>query len=154
MGDKELSDAAKAVDRLDALVPRAASAGVTEGAVGDIGDVPRLAMDDDFDTPAALAFVFELVRQANTALDAGDTADVAAPARDRARAVPVRSVSSSTTAADEHRATTPRSTRWSSRARRSARRDATSPRPTASATSCKARGVTLEDGAGGTTWHR
>ena len=28
-------------------------------------------MDDDFDTPAALAFIFELVRDANSALDEG-----------------------------------------------------------------------------------
>jgi cysteinyl-tRNA synthetase len=36
-----------------------------------VGDVTpfRDAMDDDFDTPAALAYVFELVRDANVALD-------------------------------------------------------------------------------------
>jgi cysteinyl-tRNA synthetase len=28
-------------------------------------------MDDDFDTPAALAYIFELVRDANTSLDEG-----------------------------------------------------------------------------------
>src|SRR6476661_5487243 len=76
MGDKELSDAGKAVDRLDALFRRARVAGVTEGTVGDDTRF-REAMDDDFDTPAALAYVFELVRQANTALDAGETDDVA-----------------------------------------------------------------------------
>src|SRR5207253_481958 len=76
MGDKELSDAGKAVDRLDALFRRARVAGVAEGNIGDI-DGFRAAMDDDFDTPAALAFVFDLVRRANTALDAGDTPVVA-----------------------------------------------------------------------------
>ena len=37
-------------------------------AVGDVAPF-RDAMDDDFDTPAALAYVFELVRDANVALD-------------------------------------------------------------------------------------
>ncbi|HEV7526381.1 MAG TPA: DALR domain-containing protein, partial [Acidimicrobiia bacterium] len=31
----------------------------------------RDAMDDDFDTPAAVAYLFELVRHANVALDKG-----------------------------------------------------------------------------------
>jgi cysteinyl-tRNA synthetase len=37
----------------------------------DAGDTSpfRAAMDDDFDTPAAIAVIFELVRDANTALD-------------------------------------------------------------------------------------
>jgi len=48
MGDKELSDAGKAVDRLDALFRRARVAGVTEGTVGDLLGF-RDAMDDDFD---------------------------------------------------------------------------------------------------------
>jgi cysteinyl-tRNA synthetase len=32
-------------------------------------------MDDDLDTPAAVALLFDLVRRANTALDAGEGAD-------------------------------------------------------------------------------
>ena len=72
MGDKELADAAKAVDRIDALFRRARAAGIAVGEVGDTAPF-RAAMDDDFDTPAALAYVFDLVRRANTALDSGDT---------------------------------------------------------------------------------
>jgi cysteinyl-tRNA synthetase len=34
-------------------------------------------MDDDFDTPAALACIFELVREANAALDEGRKEDAA-----------------------------------------------------------------------------
>jgi cysteinyl-tRNA synthetase len=34
----------------------------------------RTATDDDLDTPAAMALVFDLVRAANVALDAGDPA--------------------------------------------------------------------------------
>jgi cysteinyl-tRNA synthetase len=67
-GDKELADAAKAVDRLDALARRAAVAGL---APADPGDVQPFvdAMDDDFDTPGALAVIFDHVRRANTAID-------------------------------------------------------------------------------------
>ncbi len=49
------------------------------GAIGDPGLDPeavarfRARMDDDLDTPGALAIVFDLVRQANSAADAGDT---------------------------------------------------------------------------------
>ena len=37
-----------------------------------VGRLPRPAMDDDLDTPGALAAVFDLVRRANAAADAGD----------------------------------------------------------------------------------
>jgi cysteinyl-tRNA synthetase len=37
----------------------------------------RQRMDDDLDTPGAMAEVFELVREANSAADAGDTARAA-----------------------------------------------------------------------------
>src|SRR4051812_6726966 len=74
--DKDLSDAGKAVDRLDALFRRARIAGIEPGAVGDVEPF-RTAMDDDFDAPAALAFVFDLVRRANTALDGDDRPMVA-----------------------------------------------------------------------------
>jgi len=50
----------------------------------------RQLMDDDLDTPAAVAHVSELRRRANTALDAGDpaaAAPLAAAVRDIARAV-------------------------------------------------------------------
>jgi cysteinyl-tRNA synthetase len=68
IGDKELSDAEKAVGRLDALARRARAGGLPAVAIGDVSPF-RDSMDDDFDTPAALAYVFELVRDANVALD-------------------------------------------------------------------------------------
>ena len=70
IGEKELSDAEKAVGRLDALARRARAEGLdmNEGTLGDVTAF-RDAMDDDFDTPAAVAYVFELVRDANVALD-------------------------------------------------------------------------------------
>jgi cysteinyl-tRNA synthetase len=38
----------------------------------------RVAMDDDLDTPKAMALVFDTVRRANVAMDAGDEATAAA----------------------------------------------------------------------------
>jgi cysteinyl-tRNA synthetase len=68
VGDKELSDAEKAVERVDTLMRRARRAQLPLAEPGEIAPF-RDAMDDDFDTPAALAFIFELVRDANVALD-------------------------------------------------------------------------------------
>jgi cysteinyl-tRNA synthetase len=68
VGEKELSDAEKAVGRIDALARRVRARGLPEVEVGAVTPF-RNFMDDDFDTPAALAYVFELVRDANVALD-------------------------------------------------------------------------------------
>ncbi len=65
---KELDDADKALGRIDQLVRRARIAGIETADSGDTTPF-RDAMDDDFDTPAALAFVFDTVREANTAID-------------------------------------------------------------------------------------
>ncbi len=70
VGEKEVSDAEKAVGRLDALARRARAEGLDSAPVGDVAPFCAV-MDDDFDTPAALAYVFELVRDANVALDEG-----------------------------------------------------------------------------------
>jgi cysteinyl-tRNA synthetase len=68
--DKELDDAQKAGERLDNLVRRARGTGVTarEVPAEDLVDFIA-AVDDDFDTPAAIAVVFETARDANIALD-------------------------------------------------------------------------------------
>jgi cysteinyl-tRNA synthetase len=173
MGDKELSDAAKAVDRLDALVRRARVAGVAEGPVGDMADFGDFvaAMDDDFDTPAALALVFDLVRRANTALDAGDTAAVAtlvATVRELCRSFGLelddgtRTVTG-TAAVDLGLVVHGTGAVLSGEdaeidARVAARDEARARRDFAEADrirdELKARGVILEDGPGGTTWHR
>ena len=70
VGDKELSDAEKAIGRLDALARRARAEKLEAVPAGDVTPF-REVMDDDFDTPAALAYVFELVRDANISLDEG-----------------------------------------------------------------------------------
>jgi cysteinyl-tRNA synthetase len=79
LGPTELDAAAKAVERLDALVRRADAAGITASAVADAATLVafRAAMDDDFDTAHALAVVFEAAREANRAIDDGDAARAA-----------------------------------------------------------------------------
>jgi cysteinyl-tRNA synthetase len=70
VGNKELSDAEKAVARLDALARRvrAEDLAVDDANLGDLTPF-REAMDDDFDTPAAVAELFSLVVDTNAALD-------------------------------------------------------------------------------------
>jgi cysteinyl-tRNA synthetase len=86
VGPAPIADAQEALARLDALARRfpdaaaRAEAASTDdrlvAAGADPGAVAAFcgAMDDDLDTPTALAGVFDQVRRANTAADAGDTA--------------------------------------------------------------------------------
>ncbi len=63
--------AVKALAGLDAFAARTASV-ATAAPAADVLDAFRTAMDDDLDTPRATALLFDTVRQANAALDAGD----------------------------------------------------------------------------------
>ena len=74
VGGKELADASKALARMDALARRLRIEGLAPSGVGDLEPF-RTAMDDDFDTPGALAYIFELIRDANSALDDGRADD-------------------------------------------------------------------------------
>jgi cysteinyl-tRNA synthetase len=77
LGTTELGAASSGVAKLDALVRRAEQAGVASGPEPDaavVGDF-RAAMDDDFNTPRALAAVFEASNRTNRAIDAGAPAD-------------------------------------------------------------------------------
>jgi cysteinyl-tRNA synthetase len=76
-GERELADAEKAVERLDTLARRFRTEGVAPGEADDTSAF-RAAMDDDFDAPGALAAVFEAVRRANSALDAGQESEATA----------------------------------------------------------------------------
>ncbi len=68
--DVTMRDAEAALGRLDTFVRRTASLqGSPDPAVIDAF---RTTMDDDFDTSGAVDLVFRQVREANTALDAGD----------------------------------------------------------------------------------
>ncbi|MCZ7528136.1 MAG: cysteine--tRNA ligase [Acidimicrobiia bacterium] len=74
MGRAELAAATEALAGLDELAERVALAGVGDGAGPDDATVDafRAAMDDDLNTPVATGVVFDAVRKANQALDAGD----------------------------------------------------------------------------------
>ena len=75
LSDDALAGAAGALERLQAWHRRAVAAVLDPSAAPDPDAVARFiaAMDDDFGTPAGLAVVFDLVREGNSALDAGDT---------------------------------------------------------------------------------
>jgi cysteinyl-tRNA synthetase len=74
--DDSLRDAEAALARLDAFARRVAGTAGVAGADPDPQAIEafRTLMDDDLRTQAALALAFDLVREANAALDAGDAA--------------------------------------------------------------------------------
>ena len=76
INDEVMEQATAAVDRLDAMVRRAERAGVEVVGVGDpdISIAFAELVDDDLATPAGVALIFDTVRSANAALDAGDDA--------------------------------------------------------------------------------
>ncbi|HEX4529592.1 MAG TPA: cysteine--tRNA ligase [Acidimicrobiia bacterium] len=76
LGPAELTAAAKAIERLDALFRRADASGTGAGSSADAETLDRFraAMDDDFDTAHALAVLFEAARDANRLIDDGDDA--------------------------------------------------------------------------------
>ncbi len=77
--DDTLRDAEAALARLDAFARRVAAAADLGAAAPDPEALARFraAMDDDLQTPAATGLLFDLVRRANVALDAGDAAAAA-----------------------------------------------------------------------------
>ncbi len=81
LGPAVLAGAERTVDGLDAVVRRARVAGIDAAAAEPDGaalDSFRAAMDDDFHTPSALGAVFDAVKAANVAIDAGEPARAAA----------------------------------------------------------------------------
>jgi cysteinyl-tRNA synthetase len=74
--DEALDETATALERVDSFVRRAREV----SGDGELVDVPPRfaeAMDDDLGTPAALAVLYDTVRQGNRGLDDGDDAVVA-----------------------------------------------------------------------------
>ena len=111
----------------------------------------RTAMDNDFGTPAAMAAIFDAVKRANVAIDAGDTATAATlVATVRALVRRARPRGRRGDAGDDDAAEID--------AMVAARVAARAARDFAEADRIRdelaARGITLEDTAGGTIWHR
>ncbi len=69
--DTSLTDAAAALERLDAFARRTAELDAKPDP--EVLEAFREAMDRDLDTPGAVDLLFRLVREANTALDHDDT---------------------------------------------------------------------------------
>ena len=66
-----LEAAGRSLAGLDSFVARTASLGEAEADAETVAAF-RAAMDDDLDTPKAMALLFDTVRQANSVLDSGD----------------------------------------------------------------------------------
>ncbi|MGA0886119.1 MAG: DALR domain-containing protein, partial [Ilumatobacteraceae bacterium] len=71
-----LEAAGRSLAGLDSFIARTASL-EDVGADAVTLDAFRVAMNDDLDTPKAMALLFDTMRQANTALDEGDDATAA-----------------------------------------------------------------------------
>jgi cysteinyl-tRNA synthetase len=153
LGPSEMQAAGEAVERLDALVRRAEAAGIdVRSSARDAPAVAafQAAMDNDFGTPAAVAAIFDAVKRANVAIDAGDleTAGMlVATVRDLGAALGLE-IGISDAAADSAEIDALVAARDAARAARDFG-EADRIR-----NELAARGVTLEDTAAGTIWHR
>lgn len=76
VGTDNVEAGANAMAGLDSFAARTAALAPADPNA-EVLDRFRAAMDDDLDTPAATALLFDSVRRANAALDAGDTATAA-----------------------------------------------------------------------------
>jgi cysteinyl-tRNA synthetase len=148
VGAKELGDAQKDVEGLDGLMRRARAA-TLPAVEPDVPDAFRAAMDDDFDTPAAIAVLQTLRRDANSALDerrVDDAARLVATVRSLAEALGLAlpdaddDLASDVTELIEQREEARRNKDWAGADR--IRDDLV------------ARGIQLEDTPNGTIWRK
>jgi cysteinyl-tRNA synthetase len=153
LGDSELATAASAVGRLDALLRRAASAGVgIAGAALDDSVIERfrLEMDHDFGTPGGVAVIFDTANAANLAIDAKDTARAASLVATVVALAGVLGVGVGVESGSEDDGEID--------AMVAARDEARAARDFGAADRIRdelaARGITLEDATSGTIWHR
>ncbi len=163
--EEAVADAAAQLERLWAFRRRAGEAGGSPDAA--TLDAFREAMDDDFNTAAALAALFDGVREGNRRLDTGEDAGaliaaydeivgvlgIAEPAADLADlAGPVAEVAERFGVGDG--ATAAESVAALVAAREAARRERDFATADGIRDALAAAGVRLEDGADGTRWHR
>jgi cysteinyl-tRNA synthetase len=149
LGPDVLVESEQALSRLDALVRKAAREGVgANTADPETIEAFRLAMDDDFGTPAAVGVIFDAVRSANTAIDARDlkrAESLVAAVRELAGVVAIepRAVEDADDEIDALVAQRVAERKGGNYAEADRIRD-----------ELAGRGITLEDGPDGTTWHR
>ena len=146
----ELGAARKGFARIDDLLRRAARVELpAELADGTAIAAFRVAMDDDFGTPGAVAVVFEAVRRANAALDADDLRTAAACVASVRDLLDVLGFADDVVATDGDAEIDEMV---------QARNDARAAKDFAEADRLRddlaARGVVIEDTASGTVWHR
>ena len=72
VNDENLAAAEAALQRLDNFARRAGAVAATAAADAAVVDRFRREMDEDFNTPPAIAVLFDALRRANTALQEGD----------------------------------------------------------------------------------
>jgi cysteinyl-tRNA synthetase len=154
LGPKELEAAGKGIERLESLERAAGTAGLdADSAAFDEPSLDRFraAMDDDFNSPGAVAVIFEAVRDANRALDAGD--------RDRAAVLvatvrELAGVLGLVIGGDDEHADGDAEIDALVRERDEARAARDFARADAVRDDLTTRGIKLEDTPSGTVWHR
>ena len=79
VGQDNIDASVRSLAGLDSFAARTAAVSSAAGVVADAEVIARFVerMDDDLDTPNAMALLFDTVRRANVALDDGDTAQAA-----------------------------------------------------------------------------